>query len=168
MKVQDAIQFRCSTADEATLMVKSLLNSQVHCRDIEVLSSEPIPEVETLLGGKSRLPIFVITGAFLGIVAGFLLASVTARLYPINTGGMPIVSLLPAGIVTYESMMLLAILFGLAGFLIEARLLRNIPIGQAEACNMSDSEVLVLARVSPPKTAEELRAACISIGKSNH
>jgi hypothetical protein len=160
MNMKEAMQFRCSTADKAVLIVKLLLSSEVRASDIEVMSAEPIQEIESLIAGKSRLPIFVLGGAFLGIVAGFSLASGTARLYPINTGGMPIVSLLPVGIVTYETMMLFAVLFSLAGLLLEAGLLRKKPTDvPPHAQSIADGEVLVLARVNSSKIADELRAA---------
>ena len=95
-------------------------------------------------------------GAFLGIVAGFGLASGTASLYPMNTGGMPIVSLLPVGIVTYETMMMFAVLFSLAGLLLEARLLRKRPADvQAHAQYIADGGVLVLARGPKSKVQTE-------------
>lgn len=169
MNMKEAMQFRCSTADEAVHMVKLLLSSEVRASDIEVISAEPIQEIESLIAGKSRLPAFVLGGAFVGISAGFFLASGTARLYPINTGGMPIVSLLPVGIVTYEAMMLFAVLFSLAGLLLEAGLLRKRPADvQRHALDIADGEVLVLARVSSLETADALRAATSSQAYPNH
>ena len=168
MNIQEAMQFRCATADEAVLTVRLLLGSEVRASDIEVISAEPIHEIESLITGKSRLPIFVLGGAFLGIAAGYFLASGTAQLYPINTGGMPIVSLLPVGIVTYEAMMLFAVLFSLAGLLLEARLLRKSPRDiQPHAQYIADGEVLVLARVSSTKTADELRAGLNPNGRKS-
>lgn len=50
----------------------------------------------------------VIAGAF-GILFGILLAGGTAALYPLRTGGKPIVSMPIVGIVSFETMMLFAI-----------------------------------------------------------
>jgi hypothetical protein len=167
MNMQGATLFRFTSADEAVMMIRMLLGSGVQPGEIEVLSSEPIPEIESLISGKSRLPVFVISGAVVGITAGFLLASGTARLYPINTGGMPTVSLLPVGIVTYEAMMLFAVLFAVAGLLLEARLPRRIRADSYPyAQSVADGEIVVLARVSAPMTAEGLQAAGAS--NSNH
>ncbi len=136
---------RCASAEEATRVVRSMIDRDVVPRDIEVISSEPIAEIEELLAGRSRLAAFVLTGAAAGIVAGFLLASGTASLYPINTGGMPIISPLPVGIVTYESMMLGAILCCFGALLIEARLLRKRPpIGRELLDRIAEGDILVV------------------------
>ena len=147
MKTQVPMCFSFSTAAEARQTVVRLLRRHVSPRDIEVISPEPIHEIDALIVAKSRLPFFVIAGAFLGIIAGFLLASVTARLYPIHTGGMPILSFLPIGIVTYESMMLLAVVFSLGGLILEARLLRRTTFGfRPHAKPIREGEILVLVR----------------------
>jgi Protein of unknown function (DUF3341) len=99
------------------------------------------------------------SGAVLGIAAGYGLAVATARLYPINTGGMPIVSPLPVGIVTYEMMMLIAILFTLAGMLWEGKLLRKQPRDQTGADALSDDEVLIVVKGISAEETENLRAA---------
>ena len=142
--------------------------SYIQPRDIEVISPEPIPEIESLIAGKSRLPVFAIAGALTGAAAGFMLASTTARLYPISTGGMPIVSLLPVGIVTYETMMMFAVLFSLAGLLFEAGLPRMSPVeSELYSRDLSDGGVLVLAPLNVSlKAAEGLHAAAAS--NSNH
>jgi Alternative complex III, ActD subunit len=88
------------------------------------------------------------------------LAVATARLYPINTGGMPIVSPLPVGIVTSEMMMLMAILFTLAGMLWEGKLLRKQPRDQTGFTDtLSDDETLIVVKGISPEETENLRAA---------
>src|SRR5438093_8107357 len=88
------------------------------------------------------------------------MAAITARLYPINTGGMPTVSQLPVGIVTYESMMLLAVLFTLAGLLLEGRLLRKRPPDYDDyAAAIMDGEVQVHARLASEEEADLFRIA---------
>ena len=155
----EALEIRCSTLDEARHVVRLLVSHRVPAEAIEVLSAEPIHEIGDAVSGRSRLPVYVLAGAAWGIAGGWALASLTARWYPINTGGMPIVSGLPAGIVTYEAMMLLAVLFTLAGLLIEGRLLRRRPAERPETVEaMLDGDVYVRARV-PPEEAESLRFA---------
>lgn len=146
MSTQEPVNIRCASAEQAAQVVKSLISRHVDPSEIEVISPVPIQEIETLIAGKSRLPAFVLSGAAIGILVGGLLASATAVLYPIDTGGMPIVSLLPVGIVTYEVMMLAAILFCLAGLLLEAKLLRRRP-RRAQECTGQAGEdgILVLA-----------------------
>ena len=151
------VSIRCSNVEEARRVVSLLRNRDISADDIEVLSSEPIHDVGSAISRKSRLPVFVLSGAALGIVAGYGLAAATARLYPINTGGMPIVSPLPVGIVTYEMMMLLAILFTLAGTLLEGRLLRKRPTDPSESPDpLSDDEVLIRVAGISAQEAENL------------
>jgi hypothetical protein len=154
------LRIRCATLDEARRVVSLLLSREISPKNIEVFSTEPIHDVGAAVSGKSRLPVFVLLGAALGIAAGYGLAAGTARLYPINTGGMPIVSPLPVGIVTYEMMMLMAILFTLAGMLWEGKLLRKQPrdhTGFTET--LSDDEVLIVVKGVSAEEAESLRAA---------
>jgi hypothetical protein len=156
--MQETVQFRCATAEEAVHKVKTLLGHQVKPRDIEVISSEPIPELQSLITRPSHLPAFVISGAIIGIIAGFLLAAGTAWLYPLNTGGMPIVSFLPVGIVSYEAMMLCAVVFGVAGLMIETRKARR-AAAHLSTRAISDGEILVFAQVASGEVAAELKAA---------
>jgi Alternative complex III, ActD subunit len=154
------LRIRCATLDEARRVVSLLLSREISPKNIEVFSTEPIHDVGAAVSGKSRLPVFVLLGAALGIAAGYGLAAGTARLYPINTGGMPIVSPLPVGIVTYEMMMLMAILFTLAGMLWEGKLLRKQTrdhTGFTET--LSDDEVLIVVKGVSAEEAESLRAA---------
>jgi Alternative complex III, ActD subunit len=153
------LRIRCATLDEARRVVSLLLSRAIPPKNIEVLSAEPIHDVGAAISGKSRLPVFVVSGAVLGIAAGYGLAVATARLYPINTGGMPIVSPLPVGIVTYEMMMLIAILFTLAGMLWEGKLLRKQPRDQTGADALSDDEVLIVVKGISAEETENLRAA---------
>ncbi|MBI2953029.1 MAG: DUF3341 domain-containing protein [Chloroflexi bacterium] len=92
---------------------------------ISVNSSVPLP-VGTFRAytRPSRLPYFSALGAFAGLIAGFSLAAGTAMLYPIATGGKPIVSLPTVGVITYEFTMLGIILFTLVGVLYEMGLPR--------------------------------------------
>ncbi len=145
MSAPELKSIRCASAEEAARVVRSMIDRDVVPRDIEVISSEPVAEIEELLAGRSRLAAFVLTGAAAGIVAGFLLASGTASLNPINTGGMPIVSPLPVGIVTYESMMLGAILCCFGALLLEAKLLRRRPPADRDmADQIADGDILVV------------------------
>ncbi len=139
--------FRCTTVDETRAVVLRLLDGKIPPRNIRVLSSEPIHDLAERLSRKSWLPWLVIAGAAGGAVAGYGLAAGTAMLYPLNTGGMPVVSQLPVGIIAYEAMMLLAILFTLAGVLVEGRLLQRRSKSSAEharAVAEGETRVLVL------------------------
>jgi hypothetical protein len=157
MERVEPIRLVCSSPEEAGQVVSLLLGRGVARGDLVVCSAEPIHELGELLSGPSRLRYFGLGGALVGAAGGFALATVTARLYPIITGGMPLVAFWPVGIVTYESMMLVAILFTLAGLLVEARLFRRVPEEyQADSLRVSEGGVLVLAQVHSARHREEL------------
>ena len=119
--------------DQASTVVTTideLKQAGISPRNLEVLSSQPhlnhhfLPErSETHIGA------FALTGAVVGAVAGFALATLTALAYPLPTGGMPLLSWWPIGIVSYETTMLGAVLATLVGLLSELRLprLKSLP-----------------------------------------
>jgi hypothetical protein len=61
-------------------------------------------------------------GGIMGAILGYLLTRFTQLSYPLNTGGMPIVTSWTNGIIIYEMTMLGAIVWTLATLLITARL----------------------------------------------
>lgn len=106
--------------------LRGLVDSGFDSSHIEICSSIPLQQVQSLPGVRvrSRVPFLAVIGGFLGGLGAFLLASVTAKLYPLVTGGMPIVASPPVGIITYEGVALGAILATVAGVLLEGRLVR--------------------------------------------
>lgn len=90
---------------------------------VSVMSSIPYPEGTFGTDMKpSRLPFFSALGGMGGAVIGFGLAAGTALLYPLPTGGKPIVALPTVGVIAYEITMLGIILLTLLGVLYEMRL----------------------------------------------
>ena len=91
--------------------------------DLMVLSSVPFPE-GVLEADRSpiRLPVITLIFALVGIGAGILLAGGSADLYILRTGGKPIESGPPIGIIAYESMMLFALSAAFIAALFEMRL----------------------------------------------
>jgi hypothetical protein len=61
-------------------------------------------------------------GGVLGLAAAWLLTSTTQQLWPLNTGGMPIVSWVPNAIVLFEMTMLGAIVATVVTLLVTAGL----------------------------------------------
>ena len=57
------------------------------------------------------VPVYLITivAGLIGIAVGIFFAAGTAALYPLRTGGKPIIAFPVAGIISYETMMLLAV-----------------------------------------------------------
>ncbi len=89
----------------------------------EIQSPIPIHGVEKVLGKKkSVIKRFTLIGAITGGLSGFLLAAITAVLFPHPTGGRPLITFPPYLIITYEMTILFGILATVLGFLISARL----------------------------------------------
>lgn len=92
-------------------------------RDLMVLSSTPFPEgVLETEHPRSRLPAITVAAALTGIGIGLLLAGGSAALYVLRTGGKPIESGPPIGIISYEVMMLVALTAAFFSALFEMRL----------------------------------------------
>ena len=120
----------------ARAAIRRLLQSGVDPDTMEVMTSQPIHGERFLPERRpTRLRTWALAGAGIGMVGGFLLATITALNYPLVKGGMPIVSPWPVGIVTYETTMLGAVLATLAGLLVELRLpnFRKLPYDESVA-----------------------------------
>jgi hypothetical protein len=106
--------------------LKVLQLAGIRSENILVMSPEPFDEYEFARADrKTALPWIAALGGLMGGIGGYLLAWYTQVGYPsrIMTGGMPLVSKWPSGIVTYELTMLGAILATAITLLIAARLL---------------------------------------------
>src|SRR5262245_65213020 len=115
---------------EARAAIRRLIQSGVDPFSMEVMSSQPIHGEPFLPEKKpTKLRRWALSGAAIGMLSGFLLATITALNYPIPKGGMPIVAPWTVGIITYETTMLGAVLATLLGLLVELRLpnLKNLP-----------------------------------------
>jgi hypothetical protein len=94
-----------------------LTNALNRCRVLGVPDSAldvltTIPLSYPLAQQPSALPLhrWAFIGGLLGLLTGIALTAGTALLYPIKTGGMPIVAPPVVGLIAYEGMMLGAIL----------------------------------------------------------
>ncbi len=108
------------SVDEAAAAVDGLLAAG--CREREITSVTSVPYPDGVLVNNHRRSWFhwvTLGGGLLGACAGFLLAAGTAWLYPLQTGDKPIIALFPAGIITYEFMMLCAIVGTMVGMFLE-------------------------------------------------
>ncbi len=91
-----------------------------------VISAEPLEEEGFgWQAQRTRMPWLALFGGIAGGAAGYGLATLTQRSYPLPTGGMPIVALWPTGIVVYELTMLGAILTTIISFLVTSGLPRR-------------------------------------------
>ncbi len=148
--------------DSAQRAVDLLRGANVEDRSIVVLSSEPFDEYE--FGRREHKTIMPWLAALGGLACGlgaFAFVAFTQRAYPLPTGGMPIVSLWPNGIITYEFTMLGAVLATLVTLIITARSPR-------QSARLFDPEVsngkILIGVVNPPEASgteveEALRSA---------
>ena len=92
-------------------------------RQIIVVTAEPFDGYD-FSDEHSQTHLFLLAsiGGLAGAMLGYFLTRYTQLSYPLNTGGMPIVSLWTNGIIIYEMTMLGAIVCALITFLVTARL----------------------------------------------
>jgi len=99
---------------------------------VEVRSSIPLSFRVPGDKVRSRIHLAAIAGGLLGGTSVYLLASLTAKAYPIFTGHMALVPAPPTGIVTYEGVALGAVLSIFLAVLLEARLPRRYQRGKLD------------------------------------
>lgn len=108
------------TVEQAADAVERLLQAGYPEETVTSVTSVPYPPgVLVKTAQRSWLHWMAAGGALLGAGFGFLLAAGTAWLYPVQTGDKPIVALFPTGIITYECMMLFALLGTMLGMFLE-------------------------------------------------
>ena len=115
---------------------------------IEVRSSIPLPHDVLPAGTRlhSRVPLMAILGGVLGGTGAFLLTSLTSLAYPLPTGGMSIVALPPAGIITFEGTAIGAILFTVATVVFECGLGKPGPLPDETDAEVAAGKVVVAVR----------------------
>jgi hypothetical protein len=114
-------------AEDAALATDRLQEAGFAADSYEVLTGCPYPE--GAFGEhmkKHRLYAFPFMGGACGLAVAILITAGTQISYPVVTGGKPILSIPPMAIISYEGMMLGAILFTILGVLFESRLPRPI------------------------------------------
>ncbi|WP_447980081.1 quinol:electron acceptor oxidoreductase subunit ActD [Candidatus Nitrospira bockiana] len=99
--------YQPSTAIEPIL--DRLRAQGVSRESVDVLTA--VPQIPSASARWGPLPFFVITivAGLIGIGVGVFFSGGTAALYPLRTGGKPIVAFPVVGIISYEVMMLLAV-----------------------------------------------------------
>jgi len=99
--------FKENAIDQVAEAVARLRTLGVHDKDISVISG--VPYSPAILGRPmswTSIGIFSILGALGGITASLLLNFGTPLLYPIRVGGMPLLSIPPTIVLTFELGML--------------------------------------------------------------
>jgi hypothetical protein len=95
------------SAESLATLLARLQKAGVTDDRVEVLSTRPVPV--PLPDRSGRLVRVAIAAGLAGLAFGILLTAGTALLYRIGTGGKPIVAYPVVGLISYETMMLAAI-----------------------------------------------------------
>lgn len=122
---------------------------------IEVLSEVPVPEA--VLGGPmrhTRVLRYTFTGLVVGLVLGGFFSIGTVFLYPLLVGGQPYVAP-PALIIIYELTMFCIVVFTVAGFVKETRVVDRRPYWSG----VTRGETFVVVDVPPDLVSTRIRAA---------
>ena len=133
-----------ATPDDAREALKILSADGVPASAIEVRSSVPLEHDLHAIGDKvtSKVHWMAVLGAFLGGTALFSLVKFTSEAYPLPTGGMPIVSLPPAGVITFEGIAIGAILCTVGTVLYECGLPGRKSLGPLDQ-HLAEDHILV-------------------------
>jgi hypothetical protein len=132
--------------------------------DLAVFSDEPVEFRRGILDRPSHMSLGVVSGAVLFFIGIVSFVYYTQNDYKLVTGGMPIFSFWPTGVVFYEITMLGAILTTCGLFIWESGLLRRdrgIPVPAIEP------EVICLRVRCPVEQAEKVSAILSKAGGFN-
>ena len=117
-----------NTPDAAQRAFDGLRAEGLPTRGISIMSSEPLEEWEFASHDhETVMPWIAVIGGGLGLTAAYLLTAITQEVWPINTGGMPIVTNWTNIIVLFELTMLGAVLATVFTLFMTARLPRKLP-----------------------------------------
>lgn len=132
-------------------------------KDVAVISSDPL-EVYAFGRdeGRTWMPWLAALGGAAGGTFGFWLTATTQTLWPLQTGGMPIVTMWTNGIITFELTMLGAILATLVTFLASAIFPGRRPALSDPA--VSEGKILICVTNPRARSLEELARLLHEIG----
>jgi Protein of unknown function (DUF3341) len=142
--------------DEAIAALAELEQAGVPRAQITMMSSEPV-HAETS-EHKTRIGLFAIAGGLTGAAAAVALTVLTSRSVGLVTGGMPIVSPWPFGIIVFELSALGAILGTLGRMVYEARLLRHDSTADYDEA-IADGRVVLAVDCADDTRVQAVRAA---------
>jgi hypothetical protein len=149
--------------ETAQRAVDGLRAAGVREGDITVMSSEPLEDHEFAKRDEATwLPWIAAAGGAAGLSFGAWLTSMAQRAWPLDTGGMPIVTWWPNLIVTFETTMLGAIVATVLALLVTAGLPSRTSALYDPA--ISDGLILVGVRNAPGGSAADLERALQQAG----
>ena len=155
MPKKPVIYALCPDPEAAQRAVEGLRRAGIEARNIAVVSSEPFEGYEfSRRDHQTPMPWLAALGGLAGGTAGYFLAALTQRSYPLPTGNMPIVALWPTGVIVYEMTMLGAILVTLFTMFISARL----PNWRAQLYDPAVSDGMILVGATNLSQASRIEA----------
>jgi hypothetical protein len=144
----NAIYGLYSDPDSAQRAVDDLRRAGVADRSITVVTSQPYEEYEFSHRYKQTWIFWIAAGGgALGLTIGLTLAYVTEALWPIVTGGMPIVAWWPNIIILFELTMLGAILATVVSLFVTT----GLPTIESKVYDTEVSRGKILVAVEKPK-----------------
>jgi len=151
-----------STPEAAQHAVDSLRRIGVSDRQITILSSEPLEHYEfAKKDSKTWMNWIAVAGAAIGCTFAYLLTSVTQKLWPLGTGGMPIVTNWANMIIIFE----LTMLGGIFATVITLLITAGIP-GSRKG-KLYDPEIVdgkILVGVTNPSDSGMIEGALKTVG----
>ncbi len=135
--------------------VDALRRAGISDGDMTILSSEPLEEHE--FGQRDRatwMPEIAVLGGAVGLITAYLLTSLTQQAWPLETGGMPIVSHWANMVPYFELTMLGVVLATFATLLITARLPGR--VGELYDPEIANGKILVGVANPTDATRSEL------------
>ena len=143
-----------SDPDAAQHAVEELRRQGVSDQLITVITSQPYEEYEFSHRYKQTWIFWIAAaGGVVGLLIGLTLAYMTATLWPIVTGGMPIVAWWPNIIIMFELTMLGAILFTVVSLLVTTEL----PSTQSRVYDPEVSQGKIMVAVEGPREEDIAR-----------
>jgi hypothetical protein len=153
-----------STTESAQQAVDNLREAGFTHREITILSSEPLEHYEfAQRDQETRMTWIAALGALIGMTIAYGLTYYAQTAWPINTGGMPIVSNWPNMIIIFELTMLGAVFATVITLLVTAR----IPGRQSALYDPAISDGKILIGVSDPRDAAAAQRALRAAGLEN-
>jgi hypothetical protein len=149
---------------EAAEAIKQLKTNGYSAADLTVFSTEPIEFSRGVLDRPSHMSLAVVSGAVLFFILVVSFVYYTQYDYRLVTGGMPIFSFWPTGVIFYEITMLGAILTTTGWFIWESGLLRR---DKSVPVPANDPQLICLRVRCPAEQFATARALLENAGAQN-
>ena len=151
----NAIYGLYSDPDSAQHAVDELRRAGVADREITVIASQPYEEYEFSHRYKQTWIFWIAAGGgVLGLSAGLALAYFTETLWPLVTGGMPIVAWWPNIIIMFEMTMLGAILATVVSLFVTT----GLPTVESRVYDVEVSQGKILVAVEVPRDIDAVES----------